>query len=66
MKKSSDPRHRNRRKIIKILFAQSFLIQKIKDKKVMDIVKNIQNIDSAIEKIAPEFPIKKIKDKVEG
>lgn len=60
MKTSNDPRHKKRREIVKILFAQSFLTQPYKNSMVEEITKNLPEIDKIIERLAPEFPIDKI------
>src|SRR3989338_7760703 len=59
MKTSLDPRHKKRQKIVKLLFAESFLKQS-KSSKIGEILKNLTKIDKAISKIAPSFPIEKI------
>ena len=60
MKTSADPRHKKRRVIVKILFAQGFTDQPFKNEEVKKIVKNIKKIDKQIEKSAPQWPIDKI------
>lgn len=60
MKKPSDPRHQKRIKIIKELFALSFLLQKIKEEKTKKILSNLSKIDKFISEAAPLWPIEKI------
>lgn len=60
MKTPLDPRHRIRQEIIEMLFALSFTKQKISNKKVRDIARNLSKIDKIIEEAAPEFPVAKI------
>lgn len=60
MKKPSDPRHQKRRKILKDLFALSFLSQKVKDKKTEEILTHLARIDKLISEAAPLWPIEKI------
>lgn len=61
MNKSTDPRHQKRIDIIKILFANSFLKQKVKSSEIIGRINNsIGKIDQAIERAAPQFPINKI------
>lgn len=60
MKTSSDPRHKKRQNIVKALFAESFLKQPTHNQKVLQILSNLDKIDSSIKQIAPEFPIEKI------
>lgn len=60
MKKSSDPRHLKRIKIIKELFALSFQAQKAREKKTEKILVNFSKIDQLISKSAPLWPIEKI------
>ncbi len=60
MKTALDPRHQNRQEIVKLLFAQSFLTQKIPNEKARLVIEKLPEIDSQIEKAAPEYPIDKI------
>lgn len=60
MKTSFDPRHIRRRKIIEILFSNSFLKQGSRIKTAQAILKILPEVDNVIQKIAPEFPIDKI------
>lgn len=67
MKTPLDPRHKARQKIVKLLFAESFLKQidfyenrsKTKDK-IKEILNKTAVIDKKIKTIAPTFPIEKI------
>lgn len=60
MKKPSDPRHQKRIRIIKDLFALSFLPQTTREKKTKKILDNLSKIDKLITKAAPLWPIEKI------
>lgn len=60
MKTSLDPRHRKRRKILKILFAESFSSQNILSDNVKEIIKNLKNIDKIITRNASSWPIDRI------
>jgi len=60
MKTSFDPRHQKRRKIVKKIFAQSFLKQKCDDPVEEKILENQKEIDKLIQTAAPEWPIEKI------
>jgi len=60
MKTPKDPRHVARQVIVKELFAQSFTKQPHRNQTVKNILLNLENIDSTISTIAPEFPIDKI------
>ena len=60
MKTSRDPRHLKRQTIVKNLFAQSFIRQRINDPKIKTILENLEKIDGYIVQIAPEFPIEKL------
>jgi len=57
MKTGNDPRHQERREIIKELFAYSFYPKNKIKTKTAAIVKHLKEIDKTIEKVAPEFPI---------
>jgi len=59
MKTKSDPRHQERRKIIKKLFSYSFTPAK-KDRKIKKILENLKEIDGQIKIAAPQFPIKQL------
>lgn len=60
MKKPSDPRHLKRIKIIKDLFALSFSSQRVKEKKMQEILPHLPKIDKLILQAAPLWPIEKI------
>jgi len=60
MKTSQDPRHKKRREIVKVLFAESFTNQKTSNQEVKKIIKDLKKIDERIEKSAPQWPIDKI------
>ena len=59
MKSAEDPRHRNRRKIVKQLFAYSFQKQEVEDK-TNDVVKLAAKLDKKISLSAPQWPIDKL------
>lgn len=62
MKKTSDPRHQKRIKLVQDVFAFSFHPNKtIKTNKAfIDINKHLKEIDALITGAAPQFPIDKI------
>lgn len=60
MKTARDPRHLGRQEVIKNLFAQSFIPQKINNPKTGMILENLETVDNYITQIAPEFPIDKL------
>lgn len=62
MKRASDPRHRNRKNIVQQLFAYSFQQSLINTtaEDVRKIIKKRKDIDTYIEKAAPQFPVDKI------
>lgn len=60
MKTANDPRHAARQKVVQDLFADSFTKQPTLHEKTKEILKNKDEIDQVIEKIAPEFPIDKL------
>ncbi len=59
MKSAKDPRHILRRKIIKELFASSY-VEQPSSQKTKEIIANLSRIDKQIEKAAPEWPVDKI------
>ena len=59
MKSAKDPRHIIRRKIIKELFASSY-VEQASSQKTKDIISDLVNIDKQIENAAPEWPVDKI------
>lgn len=60
MKTALDPRHKKRQDIVQLLFSYSFLDQKINNEKTKLIIEKLEEVDTAIRDIAPEFPIDKI------
>ena len=60
MKTALDPRHLKRIKTIKKLFSWSFQQKFAKPKSNEEIIKNLDRIDAAIVKAAPEWPIEQI------
>ena len=63
MKNRTDPRHKNRKKIIQNIFALGFSKDGIANTSSMfqqDLLKHLKLIDGLIEKAAPQFPIEKI------
>ena len=60
MKTSKDPRHLERVKIVKSLFAESFTHQKNLPATTKAILGNKKAIDIQIEKAAPTWPIEKL------
>lgn len=60
MKKASDPRHKARIKIVKELFAESFIKQPRLSQRTTLVLKNLSKIDQLVSKAAPEWPIEKI------
>lgn len=60
MKTAKDPRHIKRRKVVKALFAESFVKQGADDRELKKVLSNISKIDNSIEKAAPTWPIEKL------
>lgn len=60
MKSASDPRHRERISVFKDLFAQSFKNLTFLHPKTNDLISHQIAIDSAIQKAAPQWPLKKV------
>jgi N utilization substance protein B len=64
MRKADDPRHIKRIKIMQYLFSECFITQEDANFSYLNDInflkKNLQKIDSIIEKAAPVFPIAKI------
>ncbi len=61
MKTSRDPRHQRRQDIVQQLYASSFHAQPASDdKKLTEILSNLEELDNIIKTIAPEFPVDKI------
>lgn len=59
MKTATDPRHQNRRQIVKELFAYSFKDQKV-NPETKEILSSSSEIDNKIKAAAPAWPIEKI------
>ncbi|MDE2025006.1 MAG: transcription antitermination factor NusB [Patescibacteria group bacterium] len=59
MKSPQDPRHQKRRRLIEELFSVEFHIQKV-SKETQTILNKRKELDEAITKAAPEFPVEKI------
>lgn len=60
MKTPLDPRHQKRRKLIKKLFAHSFMKQEYCGPEENKIISKIPQIDNFIQAAAPEWPVDKI------
>jgi len=60
MKTPFDPRHQRRRKLVKELFAHSFLRQENPQAAENQIIDKIPQIDNFIQTAAPEWPVEKI------
>lgn len=60
MKTATDPRHKERIKVIKELFAQSFTNQDGLSPLTRDILAKLATIDEVIQKAAPTWPIDKL------
>ncbi len=60
MKTPKDPRHLKRRRIVKELFAKSFIKQKSKNKLAEKIFSNRKKIDEEIQTVLESWPIDKI------
>lgn len=60
MKTAHDPRHQNRREIVKELFAQSYSPQKVTNEKVKIILDKSAELDHEIEAAATEWPINRL------
>ena len=60
MKTVKDPRHQQRRKVVKELFAESFTKQPKQSKRAKEIMANAKKLDKQIEDAAPTWPIDKI------
>lgn len=59
MKSSKDPRHQRRRRIIREIFANSFLKQKIEEDS-QDVYDKLEVLDKEITTSAPQWPIDKL------
>lgn len=60
MKTAKDPRHQTRRKIVKLLFAESFTHQEGLEETAKKILENKDEIDEKIVSAAPSWPIDKL------
>lgn len=60
MQSPNDPRHLRRQKIVQLLFEWQFRGQKRVDKRIVDLISHLKDIDKVIVKNAPEFPVEKI------
>jgi len=60
MKSAKDLRHKKRQKIIKLLFAETYVHQPNPNAIIKDIIKQKKQIDLFIEKAAPEWPLNKL------
>ena len=60
MKTAFDPRHKKRQDIVQLLFSYSFMEQPLHNEVANDILTKLEEIDTIITTIAPEFPIDKI------
>jgi len=60
MKTAHDPRHQNRREIVKELFAQSYASQPTVNEKVKLILAQKDELDEEIQAAATEWPIDKL------
>lgn len=62
MKTANDPRHLNRIKAFKAVFAHSFTVQAIpiEHELALAIIQNLETIDPIIQKCAPEWPVSQI------
>ena len=60
MKTKHDPRHKQRQKIVTLLFTRSFIQKSPRNEVVKEILTHIDTIDQHIAKMAPSFPIDKI------
>jgi len=60
MKTSNDPRHLKRREAVKLLFAESFVLQETGDDLVKKVMEKVPEIDIQIKNAAPSWPIDKL------
>lgn len=60
MKTAADPRHLNRIKAFKQIFAKSFLDQVVDNELARDTLSHQEEIDEIIKKCAPEWPLSQI------
>jgi len=59
MKSPQDPRHQKRQHLIEELFSADFLVQRV-SQEAKEILTKKEQLDEAIRKAAPEFPVEKI------
>lgn len=59
MKSANDPRHQRRRRIVREIFANSFLKQKIEEDS-QTVFAKIDTLDKEITTSAPQWPIEKL------
>ena len=59
MKSANDPRHQRRRRIVREIFANSFLKQKIEEDS-QTVFGKIERLDKEITTSAPQWPIEKL------
>jgi transcription antitermination protein NusB len=60
MKTSTDPRHQDRRQVVKLLFAQSFTKQPNINDTVKNILKHSKKLDLKIKAAAAAWPLDKL------
>lgn len=60
MKTAADPRHLNRIKAFKQIFADSFLPQTIDNELAIETLKHKEEVDEIIQKCATEWPLSQI------
>jgi N utilization substance protein B len=60
MKTAKDPRHKARRDIVKVLFAETFTHQQGLPKNIREILSKKKSLDSKIKKAAPAWPVDKL------
>lgn len=54
---AKDPRHINRRKVVKLLFGETYIDQPSTNELYLNIIKNKKKIDRKITKSAPAWPV---------
>lgn len=60
MKKTSDPRHKQRQNLVQALFAYSFRQAEAPEPGIETVVEHLEEIDPIISKNAPEWPLSQI------
>ncbi len=60
MKTAADPRHLNRIKAFKQVFAKSFLDQVVDNELAIGVLSHKEEIDEIVKKCAPEWPLSQI------